>query len=237
MATMKRKIVEIDEERCNGCGQCVPACEEGALKVVDGTATLVQDSYCDGLGACLGDCPRDAIRITEREAEPFDEEAVEEHMAENARDAVPAGGCPGAALKDFGGSEASAEDEFATGQGSALRQWPVQLHLVPPDAPYLDGAELLVSADCVAFATADFHGELLDGRRLVVGCPKLDERDAYRTKLAAILKRNDIRSLTVAHMEVPCCHGLVELTRRAMEDAESEVALDVVQVGIDGRMN
>lgn len=238
-----RKIVKIDREKCDGCGECIPNCHEGALQIVDGKATLVEDSYCDGLGDCLGHCPRGAIEIVEREAADYDEESVRRRRTRGTADSAPGGpsegGCPGVALMDFG---ADAEEDQGAAvlpsepHSSALRQWPVQLHLVPANAPYLDGADLLLAADCVPFALANFHGELLAGRRLLVGCPKLDDAEAYVDKLAEILRANDVRSLTVAHMEVPCCHGLVLVARKALEKSGADLPLETVQIGIRGEI-
>jgi Fe-S-cluster-containing hydrogenase component 2 len=243
MAT--RKIVEIDEERCNGCGQCVPNCAEGALQIVNGKAKLVKDEYCDGLGACLGTCPQDAIRIIEREAEEFDEEAVEEHLAaredssEQKQPAGPAAGgvCPGAALMNFQRSAESAPQQpDPEGRPSALTQWPVQLMLVPAGAPFLDGADLLLAADCTPFALADFHERFLTGRKLLVGCPKLDDAPYYAEKLADILRQGDVKSITIVRMEVPCCSGLTAVARRAIEKTNSDVPLREVVVGVQGQV-
>lgn len=237
----ERKIIEIDENKCNGCGECIPACDEGALKIVDGVARLVDDKYCDGLGNCLGECPQDAIHMIEREAAEFDEEAVEQKLEQADSEhegASPAGGgCPGAAAMSFSEAD-SQEDTGATGEAgeSALRQWPVQLHLVPPTAPYLENADLLLSADCVPFALANFHDALLSGHRLLIGCPKLDEGQSYREKLRAILENNSINSLTVAHMEVPCCYGLIALAREAIEKSDANVELQTVEISIEGNL-
>lgn len=232
-----RKIIEIDQDKCNGCGQCIPACDEGALDIINGTAQLVDDKYCDGLGACLGECPQDAIHMVERDAAEYDEEAVQERQkANSSTDAEPApsGGCPGAAAMDFSRDEE--EDSVSSDEAgeSALRQWPVQLHLVPVNAPYLEDADILLAADCVPFAMANFHDALLSGHRLLIGCPKLDDGDAYREKLTAILENNSVRSLTVAHMEVPCCYGLIALAREALEESGAEVELETVDIDIKG---
>jgi Pyruvate/2-oxoacid:ferredoxin oxidoreductase delta subunit len=251
---MKREIVKIDEEKCNGCGLCIPNCAEGALQIVDGKARLVSDRYCDGLGACLGHCPQDAIQIIEREADEFDQEAVEERLAEQEQpDQAPAaepqghahahhgggGGCPGMAMvSDLFGEQNEepvgnlAEDE----QPSALSQWPVQLKLVPVDAPYFDGADLLLAADCVPFAVANFHGQFLQDKKLLVGCPKLDDAQFYAEKLTEILRRNDINSLTIVHMEVPCCGGLVTVADRALAASGEAINVEDVTVSIRGRV-
>lgn len=246
---MIRKMIEIDEEKCDGCGLCAEACAEGAIKIVDGKARLVSERYCDGLGACVGECPRDAISIVEREAEAFDEEAVEKHLAgswsESAHGHAAATtggtlpcGCPSSAVRELAGEEAAPLEAVggAAHAPSRLRNWPVQLHLVPVNAPYLRGARLLLAADCVPFALAGFHDRLLAGRVLLVGCPKLDDADFYRDKLAAILKINGVREITVAHMEVPCCSGLVNLARQAVELSGKAIPFSTVKVGIEGRV-
>ncbi len=234
MAT--RKIIEIDEEKCDGCGECVPQCAEGALQIVGGKARLASESYCDGLGACIGHCPQGAIRIIEREAAEFDEQAVEERMRQSAQhtEAHKAGSCPGAAVLEF--SPESLAELGGAQRPSALSQWPLQLHLVPVQAPYLKGADLLLAADCVPFAMANFHGELLKGRKVLVACPKLDDTAPYEEKLAAMLRENDIRSLTVAHMEVPCCYGLVALAKSAIERSGRDVPLHEVTVTVRGQV-
>lgn len=229
-----REIVKIDEEKCNGCGECVPNCVEGALQIVDGKAKLVNDSHCDGLGACLGTCPQDAISIVEREADEFDEEVVGEHVAQEHEE--PTRTCPGLALQNFGGAaaDATAEPDGEPEAESALTQWPVQLELVPAGADFLDAADLLLAADCVPFAMADFHARFLGGRKLLVGCPKLDDAAHYADKLTQILRQHDLRSLTVVHMEVPCCHGLVAVMRKALQESGSDVPVEEVVIGIRG---
>jgi Pyruvate/2-oxoacid:ferredoxin oxidoreductase delta subunit len=231
---MKRKIVEIDRERCDGCGLCVPNCAEGALRIDGGKAVLVSDSYCDGLGACLGHCPRDAIRMVEREAPEFGEKAVARHPTGGEApgpEGVPFP-CPGARVHD--GRPAVAGDEGGVPAGSALTQWPIQLHLVPVEAPFFRNADLLMAASCVPFACGDFHRTLLPGRSLVIACPKLDRTEPYLEKLAEIIRRNDIRSLTVAVMEVPCCQGLVRLVRQALRDSGKKAPVSVEVITIDG---
>jgi len=244
---MLRKIITIDEAKCNGCGECVPACAEGAIQIIDGKAKLVSEVYCDGLGACLGECPMGAITLEEREAEAFDENAVERRQAGRQQDArahasqpepvktLFSGGCPGAAARTLVRQEA-APVAGAPAQSSSLGNWPVQLHLVPPNAPYLRGAKLLISADCVPFAFADFHRRLLDGRTLVVGCPKLDDVAAYREKLTALFRDNEIASAEVAYMEVPCCFALVHLVRAALEESGAKIPCSIVKVGIGGEL-
>jgi len=250
---MLRKIVKIDEEKCNGCGECIVDCPEGALQIVDGKARLVKESYCDGLGVCIGKCPLGAITIEEREADAFNEEAVRKHMAEAGKQ-VPAlasagGGCPGSAVRQMRppptacpGSgmrqmRPAVEGGDATdGVPSQLSHWPVQLTLVPPNAPFLQDADLLLVADCVPFALADFHSRFLSGHPLVVGCPKLDNPEAYVRKLRAMFEQSSIKSLTILHMEVPCCTGLCRIVKTAMEAAGGNVPVKEVTVSIDGRV-
>ena len=251
---MRRKIVEIDEEKCDGCGLCVPSCAEGAIQIIDGKARLVSDLYCDGLGACLGECPQDAIRIIERDAKPFDEEAAREHAghsspgkphADNPPSSVPCA-CPSLVVMTLplgheqtspmvacGDSEG---DDEATPLRSGLINWPVQLRLVPPEAPFLQQADLLLVADCAPFAMADFHRRFLGKRPVVIGCPKLDDAEFYVEKLAAVLVAADIRSLTVVRMEVPCCGGLVWIAQQALEKSGSNAPLESVTVSIRGEV-
>ncbi len=233
---MIRNIVKIDEEKCNGCGQCVPACAEGAIEVIDGKARLVSEIYCDGLGVCLGECPQDAITIEERESEPFDEAAVEVHL-ESLKEKKPElpCGCPGTMARELGGKSATAEADTEP-IPSELRNWPVQLKLVPPNAPYFKGADLLLVADCVPFAMADFHSRFLRGRPVVIGCPKLDDPSFYADKLADLLRQSDVNSLMVVHMEVPCCSGLTRIAETAVAAAGSAVPLRDVTVSLRGEM-
>lgn len=222
---MKRKVVEIDESRCNGCGLCIPNCAEGALKLVDGKARLVSDRHCDGLGACLGHCPQDAIRIIEREAEDLDE-GIQKSIHESPRHA-----CPGSRVRHQNPIPAAAEGLTAN---SRLAHWPIQLHLVPANAPFLQGADLLISASCLPFAFGDFHNTLLSGKSLIIACPKLDRTEPYLEKLTAILRMNDIKSLTVAVMEVPCCQGLVRLVRQALHGSGKRMPITVEVITIKG---
>ena len=255
---MIRKMVKIDEEKCNGCGLCVPSCAEGAIQIIDGKARLVADNLCDGLGACLGDCPLDAIRIVEREADEFDETAVEEHLKQIGREpqlqhhapAAPAGGCPSAAVKHFAAPAAGggcpsartmnfsaapeAEQAAAGSRPSRLAQWPIQLHLVPPTAPFFQNADVLLAADCAPFAYADFQDDLLRGKALAIACPKLDDTEPYVAKLTAMITQSNIRSLTVVHMEVPCCNGLIFMARQAIEKSGRDIPLETVCIGIRG---
>lgn len=225
-----RNIVKIDKEKCDGCGLCVTACAEGAIQVIDGKAQLVSEIYCDGLGACLGHCPQDAITIEQREAAEFDEEATQEYLEKQTKPtaAAPAFVCPGMQQKQR--KVAAADAPAGQSVPSQLAQWPVQLTLVSPQAPYFAQADLLVAADCVAFAMGDFHGKLLKGRAVAIACPKLDNGDGYTEKLAEIIRSNGLKSLTVARMLVPCCSGLTRLVLAAVE--LSGVAIDVKEVTI-----
>lgn len=206
---MIRTVVSIDERLCNGCGECVPACEEGAIRIIDGKARLLSDRLCDGLGACLGHCPQGAIQIERREAAPFDEAAVRRNLTE---------------------LDATAR------QISQLTHWPVQLRLLPAAAPVLRGAHLLVAADCVPVAYAGFHSELLRGRVVAIGCPKLDDLRGYVEKLAEVIRRNHLAGLSVAHMEVPCCTGILRAVLEARRLAASDLPVDDVTIGIHGEL-
>jgi len=237
MAT--RKIVRIDEEKCNGCGLCIPNCAEGAIQIVDGKAKLVSDKFCDGLGACLGHCPEDAIAVIEREAAEFDEKAVEFHL-HNRREVQPKPqpeftGCPSSRVLQFQVPK-PIEKANATPSESALSQWPIQLKLAPVSAPYFEDADLLIAADCVPFAYANFHQDFLRGKALVVGCPKLDDIHLYKEKLTAIFKANSIKSVTLPFMEVPCCFGLVKATEDAIEASGKNIPLKKVKIGIRGEI-
>ncbi len=279
----KRRIISIDEEKCDGCGACETGCHEGALRVIDGKARLVSELLCDGLGACIGDCPRGAIRIEERAAEPYDEAKVmegmvkygsgtikahlehlagrgqrtllaralaylkergisspmEEEMTLNGRSGQLHGGhgpcgCPGEKTMDLRGEGASGAEAARKG-GSQLRQWPVQLHLISPMAPYFEKADLLVAADCTAYAYGDFHGDFIKGRAMVVACPKLDDGlEIYEEKLRALIEDAGVNTITVAQMEVPCCGGLLALVRRAAEAAGRKVPVKRVVLGVQG---
>ena len=203
-----RDIVEIDEAKCNGCGLCIPQCAEGALQLVDGKVRLVSDTYCDGLGACLGHCPQGALRVIQREAEAFDADAVHAHVAAHSPSPSP--------------------------EGSALRQWPIQLHLVPSKATFFNDCDLLVIADCVPLAYPEVHSHLLATRAVVVGCPKFDDAPGYVKKLTAILQNNAVRRITVAHMEVPCCFGLVDVIKSAIAQSGKEIPFKEVIISIKG---
>jgi Pyruvate/2-oxoacid:ferredoxin oxidoreductase delta subunit len=238
MAT--RKIVKIDEEKCTGCGLCIPNCAEGALQIVDGKAKLITDKFCDGLGACLGHCPEDAITVIEREAEEFDEKAVEAYLHKK-HEAKPEPkpqpvftGCPSSRAMHFKVPEAKGIASSATSFVSQLTQWPVQLKLVPINAPYFQDADLLIAADCVPFAYPNFHQDFLKGKAVVVGCPKLDDIQLYKEKLTEIFKSNSIKSVTVPYMEVPCCFGLVKATEDAIAASGKNIPLKKVKIGIRG---
>lgn len=262
-----RKIVHIDEDKCNGCGLCVPACHEGAIQIIDGKARVIDDKFCDGLGDCIGECPQGAISIIEREAAEYDEEAVKERMARLQREenretahhkrAHHNGkghhhvGCPGSRMMDLRNTEKEEEkgkqksnvaksgisfssEDIELKIKSQLKQWPVQLMLVPEKAPYFEGADLLITADCVPFAYPDYHLDLLKGKSVVVGCPKLDDNSYYIDKLTAIFRENDLRSITVAFMEVPCCSGLVRAAEIALFQSGKDIPLNKVKIGIKG---
>lgn len=232
---MKRNIVTIDEDKCTGCGQCVTACAEGAIQIVNGKAKLVSEIYCDGLGACLGHCPEDAITIEQREAEAFDEEATHEYLQkQKAAAEAPMQGCPG--MKMVQRKPEAAASGPAGPVPSQLGQWPVQLKLVSPMAPYFAGADLLLAADCVPFAMGDFHDTLLKGRALAVGCPKLDDKGYYVEKVGQILEVNEIASLTVVRMEVPCCSGLTQIARAAIEKSGKPMEFEEITISLDGRI-
>jgi len=238
---MKRKIVRIDRNLCDGCGLCVKACAEGAIQLVDGKAALVSDVYCDGLGACLGECPRDAITLEEREAAAFDEQAVAMHLNRlpHSQPPVPsilACGCPGSAMRTLDAKPVIAADR-GTPLTSHLGHWPVQLKLVPPQAPFLQGAEIVVCADCVPFAYPDLHRIFLKGRAVLVGCPKLDDLPYYREKLAAIFQEARPRGVTVLKMEVPCCNGLAQAVLQARDAVRPELPVQVQTVAIRGELS
>ncbi len=241
---IKRKIIEIDEVKCDGCGQCVPSCAEGAIQIVAGKARLAAEKYCDGLGACLGDCPNDALHVVEREADDFDEKAVEQHLA--AIPSVPppeaplmACGCPSSQIQNFAKPachEAAARPGASAPTPSALSHWPVQIKLVPPTAPFLKGADLLVAADCTPFAYPDLHRDFLRGKVLMVGCPKFDDAEAYVQKFTDVFKMAGVKSVTVLTMEVPCCQGLPVIVKRGMAAAQADIPMTHVVVSTRGEI-
>lgn len=272
----KRKVIKIDQDKCTGCGLCIPNCPEGAIQIIDQKARLVSDLFCDGLGACIGHCPEGAIHIEEREAEPYDERKVMENIVKQGENVIKAhlahlkehgekeylreakaylkekglkmdsfeeshahahgfSGCPGMKVMDFRHVERqAAKDSVSNPLPSQLRQWPVQLMLVPVAAPYLNNSDLLIAADCVPFAYASFHEDLLKGKVLLVGCPKLDNTEIYRGKLNQILKNNTIKSITYAHMEVPCCFGLADIIGEAIAQSGKEIPFQQVTISIKG---
>lgn len=232
---MVRRIIEIDQEKCNGCGLCANACHEGAIGMVDGKATLLRDDYCDGLGDCLPVCPTGAISFVEREAAAYDEAAVQANMKQKHT------GCPGSQSRTLQPAPQAPQPTHAAQPAqpafmpSALRQWPVQIKLAPIQAPYFDGAKLLIAADCTAYAYANFHQQFMQGKITLVGCPKLDMVD-YSEKLTEILKQNDIRSLTIVRMEVPCCGGIELAAKKALQASGKFIPWQVVTLSTDGRI-
>ncbi|MGC8863104.1 MAG: 4Fe-4S binding protein [Armatimonadota bacterium] len=263
MAKRKRQIIKINGELCNGCGQCVNACAEGALQLVDGKAKLVSEIYCDGLGACIGECPQGAITFEEREAEEFDEEATVQHLTRIGRSpeahyahmaehgmgrhdhnhahghSHPHGSgfvCPSARTIDRRAQDQRTEPAGTSSVPSELRQWPLKLYLVNPAASFFQDSDLLIAADCTAFTYGAFHPDLLRGKTLVTGCPKFDDVDLYLEKLTEILRRNNIRSITVARMEVPCCSGLVRLAEAAVEASGKSVPVRAITIGLAGEI-
>ena len=239
---MKRNIIRIDEDLCNGCGQCVTSCAEGALAIVDGKAKLMNEVFCDGLGACIGDCPTGALVIEERDADAFDEDAVQTHLnpPNPQPDTCTGFACPGTLARSLMKENESAplqsfaESSVAEPAVSHLGNWPVQLKLVPPTAPYLQGARILVCADCVPLAVPDFHKRYLKGRVAMIGCPKLDDIAYYQQKLTGIFSASSPASITVLRMEVPCCNGIAVAAVRARDEAGLDIPVDVHTIGIDG---
>ena len=239
---MIRKIIRIDEEKCNGCGLCAEACHEGAIDMVDGKAKLVRENFCDGFGDCLPACPTGAITFEEREAPEYDEAAVKESQRKNMEEKMGhdlhAGGCPGSRLMQLDkAKEENPSEQTQTNVKpiSRLAQWPCQIKLVPTQAPFFDGARLLIAADCTAYAYGSFHQDFIRGRIALIGCPKLDAQD-YTQKLAAILSGNDVKSVTVARMEVPCCGGIEQAARRAIQACGKDLPCRVVTITTDGRI-
>lgn len=228
-----RDIVKIDEEKCNGCGLCIPSCAEGAIQIIDGKARLVKDIFCDGLGACLGKCPQNAITIIKRDADEFDEEAAEEHIKTIKNTEPVTGSCPSTQTIQFKAKD-GLKPEIKEKNISRISSWPVQLKLLPPTASFLKGADLLITADCVPFAYANFHEDMLNDKVLAVGCPKLDDATLYRNKLAEIFRSNNIQSITVVNMEVPCCFGLKRLVQEALELSGKKIPFKQETISIKG---
>lgn len=232
---MKRKIIEINEEKCNGCGACAKACHEGAIAMVGGKAKLMRDDYCDGLGDCLPACPVDAIHFVEREAEAYNAEAVAASKAKKT-EPLPCG-CPGTMAKAIKHTEPEAEDcGCHSNPVSRLSQWPVQIKLVNVNAPYFDGAKLLVAADCTAYAYSSFHEDFIKGHITLVGCPKLDSVD-YSEKLTEIIRNNNIKNVTVVRMEVPCCGGLENAVKTALQNSGKMIPWQIVTISTDGKIH
>ena len=234
---MVRRIIEIDRDKCNGCGACAEACHEGAIAMVDGKARLMRDDYCDGLGDCLPACPTGAITFVEREAAAYDEQAVMENKQRKMRKegmTLPCG-CPGSQSRNIQRQEAPVVETPQAQQTSRLSQWPVQIKLVPVNAPYFDGAKLLIAADCTAYACGSFHADFIRGHVTLIGCPKLDRAD-YEEKLTAILMENNVRSITLTRMEVPCCGGLEHAAREALRASGKFLPWQVVTISVDGKI-
>ncbi len=239
---IRRKIIEIDEGRCSGCGECATACAEGAIRIIDGKAKLIAETYCDGLGACLGECPEGALTITERESDEFDPTAVEEHLkAEDSKpgpaEPVMACGCPSRNVEVFPSSMRAREKTTRNHGGevpSALTHWPVQIKLIPPSAPFLRNAELLIAADCTPLAYAGFHQNLLPGKVVMLGCPKFDDVEEYVEKFTEIFRTAGIKSITVVDMEVPCCSKLPMLVRKAVSLSHKAIPLEEILISRRG---
>jgi len=247
MAKAKRQMIKIDEEKCNGCGLCIPACPEGALQIINGKAVLVKESYCDGLGACLGDCPEDALSVEERLVDEYDEQKVIETLKEKSPELVDKHfehmkthkmktmsplSCPSAQMMAW--NDTNQTQESTVQQQSQLRQWPVQLHLVPPSAPYFKEADIAIIATCVPFSYANFHQDYIKGNAVAIACPKLDNTEPYLDKLTQIITTAKPRSMEVIYMEVPCCTGLVYLVMQAIKDSGQDIPLKVSKIGVKG---
>ncbi len=225
-----RNIIQIDEEKCDGCGNCVTDCAEAALQIVNGKARLVREIYCDGLGACLGACPTGALTIVQREADPFDEEATEKHIKETKT--MSGCGCPGTQAVDF--SEKKEVNHGVAETKPELTNWPVQLKLIATNAPYLSGADLLLAADCTAFSATNFHSRFIKDKKVIIACPKLDDSQLYYEKLTEMFKMNDIKSVSVVRMEVPCCGGLAYLAKQAIQASGKDITYNEVVIGVKG---
>lgn len=244
--TVNRKIIEIDEALCNGCGNCVVACAEGAIEIIDGKAKVISDNLCDGLGACIGDCPEDALKIIERVADEFDEAAVEEHLAKREKEEKKepekaACGCPSSHIQTFipgvnAGCESANMPRSIGSEESALSHWPVQIRLVPPTAPFLKGADLLIPADCVPIAFPTLHRDFLKGRAVMMGCPKFDDPDGYVEKLKEVFKTAGLKSITCLIMEVPCCSGLKAIVNKALKESGADTPVEYVVINGKGQI-
>jgi ferredoxin len=240
MKKILRKIIEIDEELCNGCGNCVTGCAEGALQIIDGRAKMVSETFCDGLGACIGECPTGALKIVEREASPFDEEAVNQHLTQTEKETMPCG-CPSSHIQIFDKPSAcemaNKPKHFENVQEeSALTHWPIQIKLIPASAPFLKGADLLVLADCTAVAFPTLHRDLMKGKVVMMGCPKFDDAHEYVQKFADIFKTADIKSVTVVIMEVPCCSGMPVIVKKGMETANKIITVKEIVLSLRGKI-
>lgn len=230
-----RNIVNIDEEKCNGCGQCVDACAEGAIKMINGKAKLVSEVYCDGLGACIGHCPQDAITVERRDADEFDEQATKAHLAEKKSSPLSDFVCPGLMARNLR-DKTEPTKNASVPVASQLSHWPVQLKLVSPQAPYFANSDLLLVADCVPFAMGDFHNKFLKDHSIVIGCPKLDDSEYYIEKLAQIIKMNKLNSLAVIHMEVPCCSGLTAIANKAIIASKEKLSFEDITIDLQGNI-
>jgi ferredoxin len=227
-----RNIIHINEKKCDGCGQCVIDCAEGALQIVGGKAKLVKEIYCDGLGACIGACPTGALTVIQREADPFDEEATERYLRDTGKQRERMQECPGSASREF--SPESEKPQRAGETMAELSNWPVQLKLIAPDAPFLNGADLLFAADCTAFAASNFQSRFVKGKKVLIACPKLDNAQYYLEKLEEVFHRNSVKSITVVRMEVPCCGGLSFIVKQAMRDSGKSIPYREVVIGVKG---
>jgi ferredoxin len=232
-----RKIIHIDREKCNGCGECISSCAEGALALIDGKASLVKEKYCDGLAACLKECPQGALKIIEREAEMFDETETKLHLQEqkNKEKQVQCA-CAGSAVQQFEKTHINSPKQDSINQESMLTHWPVQLTLVPPGAKFLNGADVVLVADCVPFSYPNLHRDFLKGHRALVACPKLDDAEAHLVKLTEVIKRSNLKSLTVVRMEVPCCSGLTYIARKAIAASGLDLPFKETVIGIKGEI-
>ncbi|MGP8155131.1 MAG: ATP-binding protein [Smithella sp.] len=241
MKKILRKIIEIDEDLCNGCGQCVTGCAEGALQIIDNKAKVVSDTFCDGLGACIGECPTGALRIVEREVPPFDEKAVERHLAEKGKPTMPCG-CPSTHIQIFDKPSACeaankpASIKTETEEESSLTHWPIQIKLIPAGAPFLKGADILVLADCTAVAFPSLHRNLIKGKVVMMGCPKFDDVHEYAEKFADIFKTAGIKSVTTVVMEVPCCSGLPLIVKKGMKAANKKIPIEEIVLSLRGKI-